>query len=83
MKLNGLQGQKLFLVSHTFYRSGIQKGDGGTVSAISASLCLGPQQEDGMCLYVAVDACCQHCTSLLAAVLTCGLPYNTVAGFQG
>ena len=82
MKLIGLQQQKLFIVSHTFYRSGTQKGYWGTVSAISASLCLGPQQEDGTCLYLAVVAC-QHCTQLLAAVLTCGLPYNTVAGFQG
>lgn len=64
-------------------RNSEKKGHRGTDSAISASACLGPHQEDGMCLYVAVDACRQHCTWLSAAVLTCGLPYNAVAGFQG
>lgn len=55
----------------------------GTVSATSASRCLGPQLEDGGCLCLVVDAGFQHGTELLAVVFLWGLPYSIVTGFQG
>lgn len=84
MKLNGLQRQKLFIVSHTFYRSGIQKGKGrgGQILPFLLQHAWGLSRKTERA-WMWVDVCRQHCTWPSAAVLTCGLPDNAAAGFPG